>query len=201
MKKNVSVDLPPAWFVSNLADLEKKSAAVPLRHEYMKKDFIHSVTLARKKLNFAKTVLDTGRDAIFSLHGAIIDLCEQVLRLVIPSTSAIATRSGNREEGRQGRQLLGGFNKPVAGGLLQVATILSDGQIWLQLNLLHPESGLEVRPFSLEIRDKDENLLQDWLEVMPGMLPPIFSSPQPGVYCCTVVWTDGKAVTEFEFAA
>lgn len=201
MKKNLpGVSLPP-WFVAGLSDQEDRGAAVSYRHEYMKEDFLQAVAIARKKLNPMKAMMRKGMDGFFSTRGAMLDLCEQMLRITIPPVPVMATRSGNSEGTHREWRLIDGFGKPVDGRLLQVATVMADGQMCLQINLLNPESGLEIRPFSLEIRDNENTLLQDWLEIAPGMLPPLFPAPRPGVYCCTVVWVDGRAATDFEFVA
>ncbi len=173
--------------------------------EHLYKEFAAAARAGARRLTLEREIRQASRrrhasapvpwDLVCSVAGRVLAWAEYMAPIVAP---APAIRGG----ASAGSRLHGGpaelWLRPLRGADIQIGWLWEDGAPWLEFNLIKPCGGAEIRPFIVEVRAPEGHQLQAPIQVLPGMLPPLFPSPTPGIYCFLVRWDGGAGEMTLE---
>lgn len=182
----------PADVLQKFAHLQHEFAAAAragARRLALERDLLQAASQRRQAPAVAQ------RDLICTAVGRVVAWAAYMIRIAapVPAVRGGASTGITPPGGVPERWL-----RPLEGADIQIGWLQEDGVPWLEFNLLQPHGGVEIRPFTVEVRDPGGRRLQAPVLVSPGMLPPLFPSPSPGTYCFLVRWDGGAGEMSLE---
>jgi hypothetical protein len=199
-----SNDLLPEGVAEELKKIPEPAESVLARYDYLREDFLAAVGKAAAFKRRSQSSRAWEADAIFSLAGKLLKHSSRVVSEILPSPgglepswSAAVTR-GMESPGIGDAGVT--ITRETAGVRISARIFHCEGRLDLEVNLVDAVSGLDIRPFSMEVLGESGEKLLEPLEVGYACQPPLFPGPRPGKYILKFRWRKSEENLQIEFS-
>lgn len=208
--KDMSEKPLPDWIKEELDAMEDPDEKILLRFEYMKEDFNAAIHEAGEKKR-EKIPLKPGNvaDAVFSISGRVLQVARDIIHEVIHPEGGLypafypeltrGTRKSDNADDFQARAYSDRVVKSLKNAKVEVSTYHENDLTHLEVNLVKADTGLEIRPFEICVKDDKGNVVQESMQIGVVHQAPVFPGPRPGIYIFEICWEKGECEFRVNF--